>query len=46
MKTGQRFKVVNTDTILEVVAVEPEESNTTFLEGEKTLVEGQRVEAD
>jgi class 3 adenylate cyclase/CHAT domain-containing protein/Flp pilus assembly protein TadD len=46
VKIGQRFQVVNMDTILEVVDVEPEESTTTFLEGEKTLVEGQRVEAD
>jgi len=45
VKIGQRFKVVNTDTILEVASVEPEESNTTFLEGGKTLVEGQKVEA-
>jgi class 3 adenylate cyclase/CHAT domain-containing protein/Tfp pilus assembly protein PilF len=45
VKIGQRFNVVDSDAILEVVSVEPEESHTTVLERNQTLVEGQRVEA-
>jgi CHAT domain-containing protein/cytochrome c-type biogenesis protein CcmH/NrfG len=45
VKIGQRFKVVDTDTILKVVSVEAQESNATLVEVGETLVEGQRVEA-
>jgi hypothetical protein len=45
VKNGQQFKVLDTDTILEIVSVEPDKSHATVLEGGETLVEGQKIVA-
>lgn len=42
---GQRFKAVNTDVRLEIIAVEPDTSTAKIITGEKGLEEEQRLEA-
>ena len=44
IKMGDRFKVVDLDTILTITAIEPDISTAKIIKGEKTLAKGLRVE--
>ena len=45
VRMGERFKVLNTQVILEAIAVQPDTSLAKISEGEAPLLEGLRVEA-